>query len=108
MFDHEGPAVVSAMHDLTVGVFDHLDITSSTNVDRKVAYTQRILRVAALKKYRAVLVEQKQSDKELTGDKWELGELKGLSADYLWYWEKKDIIVYDGHEYLGIDKCADF
>ena len=26
-FDHEGPAVVSAMRELDVGVFEHLEIT---------------------------------------------------------------------------------
>ena len=27
-FDHEGPALVNAMRDLTSGMFEHLDITS--------------------------------------------------------------------------------
>ena len=40
------------MRDLTVGVFEHLDIILPTDVDKTLAYTQRILRVSALKKYR--------------------------------------------------------
>ena len=43
-FNHEGPTVTSAMHDLTVGVFEHLNITSPMDVDKRLAYTQRILR----------------------------------------------------------------
>ena len=108
MFDHEGPTVVRAMRTRTVGVFEHLDITSPMDVDQRVAYTQRILRGAALKNYREVLVECKHSEKDIAGDKWDLGELKGLSTVDLWAWSKKDSIGYDGHTYLGIDKCADF
>ena len=83
-FDHEGPALVNAMRDLTSGMFEHLDITSPMDVYQRVAYTQQIIRGAALKNYKAVLVEYKRSAKELAGDKWTLGVLKGLSTDDLW------------------------
>ena len=62
MFDNDVHAVVSAMRDLTIGVFEHLEITFPMYVDKRVAYTQRILRGAALKKYRGVLAEFKQSE----------------------------------------------
>ena len=39
MFDHEGPTVVSAMRDLTVGVFEHLDINFYKDMKKRVAYT---------------------------------------------------------------------
>ena len=55
-FDHEGPAVVNEMRDLNIGVFEHLDITSTMDVYQRVAYTQRIIRAYALKNYKAVLV----------------------------------------------------
>ena len=77
-------------------------------VDQMLAYTQRILRGAALKKYRAVLEECKQSEGGLAGDNWDLGKLKGLSTDNFWDWSKKYGIGFDGHAYLGIDKCVDF
>ena len=64
-FDHEGPGVVSTMRDLTVRLFEHLETTSPVDVDKRVAYTQCILRGVELKKYRAVLLECKQSAKEL-------------------------------------------
>ena len=83
-FDHERSIVVSAMRNLTVGVFEHLEITSSIDEDQRVAFMQRILRLSALRKYRAVLVECKQLVKEIAGDKWDLGKLKGLSTDDLW------------------------
>ena len=53
------------MRDLTVGLFEHLETTSPVDVDKRVAYTQCILRGVELKKYRAVLLECKQSAKEL-------------------------------------------
>ena len=89
-FNHEGPTVVSAMRNLTVGVFEHLEITSIMDVDQRVAYTQHTLRGAALKKYRYVIVECKQLTNEIAGYKWDLGKLKGLSTDDLWDWAKKD------------------
>ena len=50
MFDHEGPAVVSAMRNLTSGLFEHIEITSPMEVDQRVAYTQRIQIGVALNK----------------------------------------------------------
>ena len=64
------------MRNLTSVVFEHLDITSPVDVDQRVAYLQRILRGSALKNYKAVLVECKQSANDLMGDSWGLGALK--------------------------------
>ena len=47
---------------------------------------QRILRGAALKNYKAVLVECKHSLKGLVVDKWTLSALKELSDGYFWTW----------------------
>ena len=55
-FNHEGPTVVSAMRNLTVGVFDQIEITSPMEGDKMVAHTEHILRGYALKNYRAVMV----------------------------------------------------
>ena len=62
-FDHEGPVSIGAILDVTVGVFEHLEITSPVDVDRRISYTKRILRGAALIKYREVLVTCRQSEK---------------------------------------------
>ena len=48
-FDHEGPAVISAMHDLTFGVFEHLEITSLMYVEKRISYMQLILRGYGIK-----------------------------------------------------------
>ena len=74
------------MRDLTFGVFEQFEITSTMDVDQRVAYTQRILRGAALKKYISVLVECKQLAKDIAGDKWDLGKLKGIPTENLWAW----------------------
>ena len=57
------------MRDLTSGVFDHLGITFPMDVYQRLACKQRILRGSALKKHKVVLVECKQSAKDLAGDK---------------------------------------
>ena len=44
MFNHKGPYVISAMRYLTVGVFEHIDITSILDIDIKIKYTEGILR----------------------------------------------------------------
>ena len=55
-FDHEGTTMVSAMHDLTVGIFEHLNIMAKTDVDQRVKYTEHILTGPNLKKYHAILL----------------------------------------------------
>ena len=42
--------VINDIFDLTVGVFEHLEIILPTDVDKRLAYTQRVLRVSAIKK----------------------------------------------------------
>ena len=100
IFDHGKPAVFNAMPDLTSGLFEHLDINSSLDVDQRVAYTQLIIRGAALKNYKAVLLECKHLAKYLARDSWDLVKLKKLSTDYFYNWEKKDRTGCDGYAYL--------
>ena len=96
-FDQEGPVVIGAMRDLTSRVFEHLDITSPMDAKKRLAYTQRILRGDALKKYRDVLVTCRQLENDLAGDEWTLGDLTGLSMEEFWNWSKTDTTEYDGH-----------
>ena len=103
-FDHEGPVIISALRDLIVGVFQHLKITFPMDLDKSLAYTQRILRGAAIKLYQEVLVTCKHTAKELAGDEWNLGHLTGLSSEYFWTWANTDTTGYDGHDYLAQDK----
>ena len=41
---------IKNMRDLTVGVFEHLEIISPTDVDKRLAYMQRTLRGSTHKK----------------------------------------------------------
>ena len=97
MFNNEGTVVISAMRDLTVGGFDYLDITSTIYVEKRLSCTQRIIRGAALLKYREVLVTCKHSAKELTDDEWTLDDMSGPSTEEFWDLEKTDTIGYDGN-----------
>ena len=85
-------------------MFEHLETTSPTHVDKRLSYTQRILRGAALKKNHEVLVTCRQSAKELTGNEWTIGDLNRLSAEDFWTWVKMDTTAYDGHDYLPREK----
>ena len=54
MFDHEGPTLVGVMCDRNVVVFEHLEITSPMDVDKRIAYMQCVLKGSALQKYGGV------------------------------------------------------
>ena len=84
------------MRDSTSRVFEHLVTASIMNFDQRVAYTQIILREAALNTYKAFLLECNQLAKYLTGDKCTLVELKGQSTYDFWTWAKSDGLAYDG------------
>ena len=105
-FDHEGPAFIIMMRDLTAVVCEHLEITYTMDVEKRLAYKQLILRGAALKNYQDVLVTCTQSAKEPTVDEWTLGKLTGISAEDILNWAKTDTTGYDGHDYLDQDKCG--
>ena len=66
--------MICMMHDLTSRVFEHLEITSPMDFYQRVDYTQHLLRGLALKKYKAVLTECKESAKALAGYHWTLGK----------------------------------
>ena len=100
--------VINGMCDLTGGVFEHLEIISPTDVDKRLAYMQPILIGSALKKYQEVLVTCKQSTKELAGDERTLGNMSGVSTEYVWTWVKTITIGYDGYHYQTNDKCVNF
>ena len=54
------------------------------------------------------MLECKQSEKDIVGDKWTLGELKGLYIDNFWTWIKIKGFGYDGDAYLLLYKGVDF
>ena len=96
------------MRDLTIGVFENLYITYHMDVEKRLAYMQRIFRGAALKKYQEVLVICRQSTKELTGYEWNLRKLTGLSEENFWTWAKTNTTGYDVHPFLDRYKCVNF
>ena len=46
--------MICAMKNLTVGLFEHLEITYNMDVDKMIKYSQLILRGTALKRYKQV------------------------------------------------------
>ena len=76
--------MISAMRDLTVGVFEHLETTPEMDVDKIIKYTERILIVTVLNKYRQVLEECKDLAKGTYGDHWNLGSAKSVTMKQFW------------------------
>ena len=60
------------MRNLMVGLFRHLETTSKIYVDKRIRYTDQILGVGALKKYRKVILECKESVEGISGYQWDL------------------------------------
>ena len=89
--------MVSALCEITIGVFYHLDITSPMDVDQRVAYIKCILRGEEINKYKAVMLECKQLAKYLVGDKWTIGKLKGISTEDFWTWDNSYGLAYVGY-----------
>ena len=93
--------MVHTMRDLTSGIFEHLEITSPLDIDKRFNYRQRLLRVLALEKYNTVLADYKDPGKGITGDQWTLSAKKGVTKEQLWTWSKQDGINGSGGMYLG-------
>ena len=108
MFNHVGTSVISAMRDLTFGVFEYLKITSVMDVDVSIKYMDRILRLPALNKYQQVLVECKQFLKALYGYQCSLWLAKGVSMEQFQAWENVDTIDRSGGPISGLGQCTYF
>ena len=84
--------MICVMHNLTVGVFKILEITSNIDFDKSINYTQRILRVTALNKYKQVLAECKELMKGLAIYQKTLGATNNVTMEQFWYWSRLDDI----------------
>ena len=86
MIDHEGPAVVHAMRDLTVRVFEHIEIISDMHADKSIKYMKHILIKTALKKHKQVLERCKESAMGIAGDQYNLVANKDVPMEKFWTW----------------------
>ena len=78
------------------------------DVDKSIDYTQWILRVTSIKKYKQDLAGFKESKKGLDGYQWELGPTRNKTIEKLWTWAKSDANDGFGDMYLGCDWCTEF
>ena len=60
-------------------------------------YTQQLIRVLALNKYKAFISECKESAKGIAGDKWALGATKDVTMDQFWNWKNIDGVDASGY-----------
>ena len=84
MFDHEGPTMINAIRNLTVEVYKHLEISSKLDLDLRIKYTERILKVPVLKEFPQFMLECKELDKGLAGCQWSLGLEKSVTMEQFW------------------------
>ena len=92
MFNHEGHPVLRMMHNLTVGVFGHLEIKSDMDVEKRIKYMKHILRGTSFKKQKQIMEEHKESEKGIAIDKWTLVSTKDVTMENFWDWANMDDI----------------
>ena len=78
------------------------------DVDLRIEYIERTLRVPELNKYQQVPSEYKEATKGLSGDQWSLGLAKGVSMEQFWNWAKVDAIDGSGDPISGSERCTYF
>ena len=94
------------MRDLTVGVFEHLDITSKIDLDIIIKYTEHILRGSALEKNRQVLLVCKESSRGFSGNIWTIGADKSVTMEQFCTWDKIKRSDSDGDTIIGAKYCT--
>ena len=76
--------MVLAMREITIRVFEHLDITSPLNVYKRMNYMQSLLRGSTIKKYKTILTECKENTKGIAGYQWKINEVKDVTMERFW------------------------
>ena len=84
--------MIIVMHNITVVVFEYIEITFEKNVYKRIKCTDCILRVSALKKYIQVLEECKEQAKGIDGYQWNMGETDNANMEQFWDWDKVEDI----------------
>ena len=100
--------MIRAMRNITVEVFNHLEITSEIDVDKMIKYTERILIGEAEKKYIQVLVECKDLEKGISRYQWNLGGTNNVTIEQFWDWVKLNAIDGAGDIFTGPKWCNYF
>ena len=91
------------MLDLMLGIFEHLDITSNTDVYKRVKSTERILAGSVLKKYRGILLVCTEMAKTYSRYQWNLVESKDVRMAKIWDWSKVIVTYADGEPVSGAE-----
>ena len=76
--------MISKMLYLSVGVFEYIEITPVMDIDLRIKYTESILQGPAIKNFRQVLVECKDSEKGLYGYQWSIGWTNDVTMKQFW------------------------
>ena len=90
------------MRVLTVGIFEHLGITYSFDVEVRVKLIDQILKGEAMKESNYVLVSCKEKIVEEEGDKWNTEEPEDTPIEMFWDLYKADGLDSDRDDILGM------
>ena len=100
--------MVNDISDITLGMFEHLNIIAKNDVDKKVKYIEYIITGPALNNYREILLVCKDMSKRYSGDQCMLRDTKNVSMDSLWAWSKVVVTNNDRDPVSRADHCNYF
>ena len=107
LFVHEVPTIVGVLRDLTVRVFEHLNITSWDKIDCRQIYFEQLLRGPDLKHFWSALLSCNEILKEEAGENRTLGNPEDVNPEELWALWKADSLDEDNEKLSGKDLWID-
>ena len=73
-FDHKEPKGVRVQREITVRVFDHLDITTWRGIHQRWMFIDHVLEGSARNKFKNYMISCKEIDRNERGYQWGLGK----------------------------------
>ena len=98
----------NAMRNITVWMFEHLEITYKLDVDQRVKYTNRILKGPAIKNILHNFWIERIQLSIFPWNQWTFGIAKEISMEKFWVWYKSDGLDAEVYPIIGEDQCEDF
>ena len=90
--------MVNEICDIMVDFFEHIDITSKLDIDKRIKYTSLILTGPMLNKYCESFLACKDTMKEFYGRWCNFGGARDVIMEYFVVWENQDGLDVDKDE----------
>ena len=103
-FDHQGPKVILVLLDMTVSVFEYLEINTWKCIDKRWMFIEKFLNGPYFTKFRNAMLAFKELVRNKAGDQWGLGKLEDVCSDYFWVFCNTNGLGYNGEYTTSKDR----